>query len=117
MGILDGVSDLTFTNPKAIFEKTCLDYLCYSLDDISNNTKVKAKIIDKENFKIQFSGNVNVETKKISGRKFFVDNQNRILELVPNTIEFKDEEIQQKTKTSKHETTISNFTYKSLDLK
>ncbi len=116
MGFFDKLSDATVTTPKALFEKNCSDFYCYSLEDISKRIYIAARILDKENNIIQFSGNVLVETKSILGRKFFVDNQNRILEADFDTVEVKEEEIQQKSKTAVYETTTAKFQYKKLEL-
>lgn len=116
MGFFDKLSDATLTTAKALFEKDCTDFYCYSLEDISKRVYICAKILDKDNNLIQFSGNVLVDTKSILGRKFFVDNQNRILDVDFETVEVKDEEIQQKSKVSHYETTTAKFQYKKLDL-
>ncbi len=115
MGFLDKVSDVIFT-PKQIFEKNCRTFTCYSLDDITNYVDLKGKIIDNDNNLIQFSCNVLVETKTLHGKKFLIDDQNRILELDLDAVEIKTEEIEQKTKTAPLETTVVKFNYRKLEL-
>lgn len=115
MGFFDKVSDAIIT-PKQIFEKDCRDYTCYSLDDITNTVDLKGKIIDNDNNLIQFSCNILVEAKTLHGKKFLIDEQNRIMELELDAVETKMIDIEQKTKTSQIETTIVKFNYRKLEL-
>lgn len=115
MGFFDKVSDAIIT-PKQTFEKDCREFTCYSLDDITNSVELKGKIIDNDNNLIQFSCNVLVETKTLHGKKFLIDEQNRILELDLSAVQTKMEEVEQKTKTAQIETTIAKFNYRRLEL-
>lgn len=116
MGFWDQLSDATVTTPKFLFEKDCETYTCYSLENLALRETIKAKIIDRENGLIQFSGNVIAETKAITGRKFFADECNRVLDVDFDTVEVRTEEIRQKSKTGEYETTVAKFAYKKLTL-
>ena len=112
MGFFDKVSDAIIT-AEMVFEKECRSFTCYGLEDITKNVEIKGKIIDKDNNLIQFSGNILVETKSLYGKKFLIDDQNKIMEL---DVETKMEEVQQKTKTAQVETSIVKFNYRKLEL-
>ena len=115
MGFFDKVSDAIIT-AEMVFEKECRSFTCYGLDDITKNVEIKGKIIDKDNNLIQFSGNILVETKSLYGKKFLIDDQNKIMELDLDSVETKMEEVQQKTKTAQVETSIVKFNYRKLEL-
>src|SRR5574344_915269 len=99
-------SDLLM-NEKFTFEKDCGIFTCYSLENLDNTVKLKAKYLEGD--KIQFSGNFAEETKDVSGRKFLVDPTNIIIELVPNSLVKQEEQIELKSKTVKYETTVSKY--------
>lgn len=112
MALLDAI----FNKAKANFEKSCQDFTCYSLDDITQSTKVKAKIIDVEHCKIQFYHDVEKQLTCIKGRKFFVDKSNRIFVLLNDTKTTQKEEFIDGNKPITYDTIVIQFAYKTLEL-
>lgn len=112
MAFLDSI----FNKSKAYFEKSCQDFTCYSLEDISKSTKVKARIIDSEKLKIQFFDDIEKQLESIKGSRFFMDKSKRVFVLLSDTIQTQKEEFIDGTKPISYNTIVVQFAYKNLAL-